>query len=85
MRSPKTQYISQNGYSPANRGQTFSDNPRHPLWKVHVHFNAAPPMKELIKAPTHNAAMAYARRRYPEAKQIQYMGRAIRGQMEVGF
>jgi hypothetical protein len=85
MRFSKTEIISWEGYKPANRGQTYSDNPRHPLWKIHVHFKGMAPMKELIKAPTHNAAMAYARRRYPEALSIQYMGRKNHGQTGVGF
>ena len=44
-------------------------------------------MKELIRAPSHQAAMAYARRKYPEAKAVEYLGKAVPtpGQNGVGF
>ncbi len=68
--------ISNEGFDPRNRGVTFSDNPKHPLWKVKVEFPAMKPMLETIKAPTYVSALAYARRRYPDAKAVTYLGKA---------
>jgi len=68
--------ISNEGYNPRNRGVTFSDNPKHPLWKVKVEFPTMKPMTETIRAPTYVSALAYARRRYPEAKAWTYLGKA---------
>lgn len=44
-------------------------------------------MKELIRAPSHQSALAYARRKYPEAKTVEYLGKAVPtpGQNGVGF
>jgi len=53
--------------NPANRGITYSDDPKHPLWHISVKFPDARPMKELIKAPTKQAAMVYAKAKYPTA------------------
>ena len=87
MRSTRTDIISNEGYSPRNRGITFSDNPKHPLWKIIVRFDRTPAMKELIRAPSHQSALAYARRKYPEAKTVEYLGKAVPtpGQNGVGF
>ena len=87
MRSTRTEIISNEGYSPQNRGFTFSDNPTHPLWKIIVRFERTPPMKEVIRAPSHQTALAFARRKYPEAIAVDYVGKAvlIPGQSGVGF
>lgn len=79
--------ISNEGYDPRNRGVTFSDDPKHPLWNIIVRFDRTPPMKEVIRAPTHQTALAYARRKYPEAMNVEYVGKAvpIPGQNGVGF
>lgn len=87
MNSRRTEIISNEGYNPINRGITFSDNPKHPLWKIIVRFDRTPPMKELIRAPSHQSALAYARRKYPEAANVECHGKAvpIPGQNGVGF
>ena len=87
MKSRPTEIISNEGYNPINRGITFSDNPKHPLWKIIVRFDRTPPMKELIRAPSHQSAVAYARRKYPEATTVEYLGKAVPtpGQKGVGF
>jgi hypothetical protein len=53
--------------NPANRGVTYSDDPKHPLWHISVKFPDARPMKELIKAPSKQAAKSYAQLKYPTA------------------
>ena len=58
---------SEGGPNPANRGITYSDDPKHPLWHISVKFPDAPPMKELIKAPTKQAAMVFAQAKYLNA------------------
>jgi len=68
--------ISNEGFDPRNRGITFSDNPRDPLWKIKVEFPQMKPMTETIRAPTYGSALAYARRRYPDAKAVTYLGKA---------
>jgi|GEM_PF-3165236 len=87
MKSTRTEIISNEGYNPINRGITFSDNPKHPLWKIIVRFDKTPPMKEVIRAPSHQTALAFARRKYPEAKAVDYVGKAVPtpGQSGVGF
>lgn len=68
MKRTSSNIISSEGYNPINRGRTFSDDPKHPLWKIKVLFPTAKPMIEVIKAPTKQAALQYAMTKYPEAK-----------------
>ena len=57
-------------------GVTFSDNPKDPLWKIHVKFRAAPPLTELIKAPNRTAARKFALAKYMEPTAVTVIGRA---------
>jgi hypothetical protein len=77
MRSRRIDEIHGKGYNPANRGRTYSDNPRHPLWKISVKFPTAKPMTETIKAPTKKAAVLYAKTKYGEEASIEFLGKAV--------
>lgn len=63
--------------NPADLYRTYSDNPKHPLWKVKVSFPSARPMTETIKAPTGKAAVQYAKNRYEEAT-VLLLGKEVR-------
>lgn len=61
---------------PSKPGYTFSNDPKHPLWKIKVTFLLHPPMTELIKAPTATAAKRYAETKYLDHKAVEVIGRA---------
>jgi hypothetical protein len=77
MKSRRIDEIHGNGHNPANRGRTYSDNPRDPLWKISVKFPTAKPMMETIKAPTKKAAVLYAKTKYGEEASIEFLGKAV--------
>lgn len=79
MRSRRIDEIHGKGYNPANRGRTYSDNPRDPLWKISVKFTTAKPMMETIKAPTKRAAILYATTKYGGEATIEFLGKAVTG------
>lgn len=64
--------------APSGRGYTFSDNPKHPLWKIKVTFSTLPPMTELIKAPSKTAAKQFAQTKYLDHTEVTVVGRADR-------
>jgi len=74
----RSSIISAEGFNPANRGRTFSDDPKHPLWKIQVKFPTTKPMIELIKAPTKQAAIQYAKTKYPESEISLLMATPVR-------
>lgn len=61
---------------PSKPGYTFSNDPKHPLWKIKVTFLLHPPMTELIKAPSSTAAKRYAETKYLDHKEVEVIGRA---------
>lgn len=66
--------MTQEGRNPADLYRLYSDNPKHPLWKVKVLFPSAMPMTETIRAPTGKAAVTYAKNRY-EAASVLLLGK----------
>jgi hypothetical protein len=76
MKSRRIDEIHGKGFNPANRGRTFSDDPKHPLWRITVTFPMSRPLRELIKAPTARDAKEYAKTKYMDATLIEVIGRA---------
>ena len=74
----RSSIVSAEGFSPMNRGRTFSDDPKHPLWKIQVKFPTTKPMLELIKAPTKAMAIQYAKAKYPESEISLLMDTPVR-------
>lgn len=74
----RSSIVSAEGFNPANRGRTFSDDPKHPLWKIQVKFPTTKPMLELIKAPTKAMAIQYAKTKYPESEISLLMDTPVR-------
>jgi hypothetical protein len=74
----RSSIVSAEGFNPSNRGRTFSDDPKHPLWKIQVKFPTTKPMVELIKAPTKTAAIQYAKTKYPESEVFLLMDTPVR-------
>ena len=74
----RSSIVSAEGFNPINRGRTFSDDPKHPLWKIQVKFPTTKPMLELIKAPTKAMAIQYAKAKYPESEISLLMDTPVR-------
>ena len=74
----RSSIVSAEGFHPINRGRTFSDDPKHPLWKIQVKFPTTKPMLELIKAPTKATAIQYAKAKYPESEISLLMDTPVR-------
>ncbi len=76
MKSEKFAFVPEHIGGKSQPGVTYSDNPKDPLWKIKVEFKAAPPLTELIKAPSKAAARSYALAKYMEPTAVTVIGRA---------
>lgn len=76
MKSEKFAFNPEHKSTRSQPGVTYSDNPRDPLWKIHVQFQAARPMTELIKAPNKTAAKRFAEAKYTDPVKVTVIGRA---------